>query len=169
MGHNPSKRTINFPKFLVESSPPNPRLHAAGSVKRCGRAPRRAQCSTTWLGGFLGKKTEHRNTAHAHEYSTRSRIQHKLATASRSSRQRAEAYEYSRSSRIQQKLTAASRSPSSEQKPPYEVLLEHRNTEKATQLTAIGPRLPVKQTMGGSGSGGLFSNWRWRLVESSPY
>ena len=59
-----------------------------------------------------------RQRAEAREYSTRSRIQNTLATASRSSRQRAEACEHSRSSRIQQKLTAASRSPSSEQKPP---------------------------------------------------
>ena len=62
------------------------------------------------LGGFLGRKTEHRNTAHAHEYS-------------RSSRQRAEARDseqklikYSRSSQIQQKLPAPSRGSRIQQK-----------------------------------------------------
>ena len=82
------------------------------------------------LGGFLRRKTEHRNTARAHEHNTRSRTQHTLTNTE-------EAHEYNTRSQIQHTLTPTEEAHEysrSSRQPAEAPNKEHWNTEKATQL-----------------------------------
>jgi len=144
IGRNHSKRTTIGPYLSSKLLPQKPPCYnCRPRLGRRSRGPSSAIGSIQ--GSSLRRKTEHQSTAH--EYSTRSQIQHTLtntAQARDSGQKRtntAEAYKSSRSSK--QRAQAHEYSGSSGQRAEArDSKQEHRNAERATQYKKTNSSRP---------------------------